>query len=133
MGRKPKELKYLKKTDGRRNNGRKKGETYVKKITATPSAINKAKKDRSKLHAQNAMIETFGSEEAAWVHLAELAKDSFPHMKMLFEYKYGKAGDNLDAGSAKKMNINIKNLFTGNQEKIEESSDVIDVTPEEDE
>ena len=44
------------------------GETYVKKITATPSAINKAKKDRSKLHAQNAMIETFGSEEAAWVH-----------------------------------------------------------------
>ena len=65
--------------------------------------------------------------------LAELAKDSFPHMKMLFEYKYGKAGENLDVGSAKKMNINIKNLFTGNQEKIEESSDVIDVTPEEDE
>ena len=133
MGRKPKELKYLKKTDGRRNNGRKKGDAYVKKITATPSAINKAKKDRRKLHAQNAMIQTFGSEEDAWVHLAEMAKDSFPHMKMLFEYKYGKAGENLDAGSAKKMNINIKSLFPGTQEKIEEYSDVIDVTPEADE
>jgi len=127
MGRKPKEFKYLKKTDGRRNNGRNKGDAYLKKVSATPANINKAKKDRSKLYAQNAMAETFGSEEAAWLHLAEMAKESFPHMKLLFEYKYGRAGDNLDAGSAKKMNINIKNLFTGNQS---EEDKVIDVTPD---
>jgi len=130
MGRKPKEFKYLKNTDGRRNNGRKKGDVIIKKENATPAALNKAKKNRSKLYAQNAMAETFGSEEAAWVHLAEMAKDSFPHLKLLFEYKYGKAGDNLDAGTAKKMNINIKNLFTGNQE---ETDNVIDVTPEDNE
>jgi len=127
MGRKSKEYKYLRKTDGRRNNGRVKGQTNIQKSSATPAAINKAKKDRSKLYAQNAMAEAFGSEEEAWVHLAKMAKESFPHMKLLFEYKYGKAGENIDINPSSKMNINIKNLFTGTQDKQDE---VIDITPE---
>ncbi len=133
MGRKPKERKYVKPTDGRQNNGRKRGEKVnkpVKKVMATPSAMNKAKKDRVNIYALNAMKRVFGSEEAAWESLAEKAKDSFPHLKLLFEYKYGKPEDvGLDEGKPK-VNINIKNLFAGNQDDDTENDDphIIDIT-----
>jgi len=131
MGRKPKERKYVKPTDGRKNNGRKRGEKVNKPITATPSALNKAKKDRVHIYALNAMKEVFGSEEKAWESLAEKAKDSFPHLKLLFEYKYGKPEDvGLNEGKPK-VNINIKNLFAGNQED-DDKPDIIDVTEEDD-
>tara|TARA_X000001382_G_scaffold126543_1_gene113266 strand:+ start:1511 stop:1915 length:405 start_codon:yes stop_codon:yes gene_type:complete len=130
MGRKPKERKYVKPTDGRKNNGRKRGEKVNKPITATPSALNKAKKSRVHIYALNAMKEVFGSEEKAWESLAEKAKDSFPHLKLLFEYKYGKPEDvGLNEGKPK-VNINIKNLFAGNQE--DDNPDIIDVTEEDD-
>jgi len=133
MGRKPKERKYVKPTDGRQNNGRKRGEKVnkpVKKVMATPSAMNKAKKDRVNIYALNAMKRVFGSEEAAWESLAEKAKDSFPHLKLLFEYKYGKPEDvGLDEGKPK-VNINIKNLFAGNQDDDTDNDDphIIDIT-----
>jgi len=133
MGRKPKERKYVKPTDGRQNNGRKRGEKVnkpVKKVMATPSAMNKAKKDRVNIYALNAMKRGFGSEEAAWESLAEKAKDSFPHLKLLFEYKYGKPEDvGLDEGKPK-VNINITNLFAGNQDDDTENDDpdIIDIT-----
>ena len=133
MGRKPRERKFVKDTDGRKHNGRKKGETVnkpVKKIMATPSTINKAKRDRMHIYALNAMQEVFGSEEAAWKSLAEKAKESFPHMKLLFEYKYGRPGEPLSDEGKSKININIKNLFAGNQEQNDEP-DVIDITEEE--
>ena len=134
MGRKPKERKYVKPTDGRKNNGRKRGEKVnkpVKKVMATPSAMNKAKKDRVNIYALNAMKQVFGSEEAAWESLAEKAKDSFPHLKLLFEYKYGKPEDVVD-DTKPKVNINIKNLFAGNQdeEKKDDDPDIIDITDE---
>tara|TARA_R110002074_G_scaffold196587_1_gene363404 strand:- start:816 stop:1220 length:405 start_codon:yes stop_codon:yes gene_type:complete len=128
VGRKPKERKYVKPTDGRKNNGRKRGEKVNKPIVATPSALNKAKKARVHIYALNAMKEVFGSEEKAWESLAEKAKDSFPHLKLLFEYKYGKPEDvGLNEGKPK-VNINIKNLFAGNQD--DENPDIIDVTEE---
>jgi len=132
MGRKPKERKYVKPTDGRKNNGRKKGESVnkpVKKVMATPSSMNKAKKDRINIYALNAMKQVFGSEEAAWESLAEKAKESFPHLKLLFEYKYGKPGEPLSDESKPKLNINIKNLFANNKE--EGDNDIIDITDEE--
>lgn len=132
MGRKPKERKYVKPTDGRKNNGRKKGESVnkpVKKVMATPSSMNKAKKDRINIYALNAMKQVFGSEEAAWESLAEKAKESFPHLKLLFEYKYGKPGEPLSDESKPKLNINIKNLFANNKE--ESDNDIIDITDEE--
>jgi hypothetical protein len=131
MGRRPKEYKYVKKTDGRKNNGRKKGETYKDKqpTRATTSALNKAKKARVGIYALNAMKDVFGSEEAAWKALAEQALGgSFPHMKLLFEYKYGKPEDNLPTKENQKLNINIKNLFTGTQQESEQET--IDITPE---
>lgn len=128
MGRKPKERKYVKPTDGRKNNGRKKGDRVNKPITATPRGLNKAKKDRVHIYALNAMREVFGSEEKAWESLAEKAKDSFPHLKLLFEYKYGKPEDVGINEGRPKVNINIKNLFAGNQD--EDKPDIIDVTDE---
>lgn len=130
MGRKPKERKYVKDTDGRKNNGRKRGERVNKPVIATPGAINKAKKDRVHIYALNAMKQVFGSEEKAWESLAEKAKESFPHMKLLFEYKYGKPEDVDLREGRPKVNINIKNLFAGNQDQSDDP-DVIDVTEEE--
>ena len=130
MGRRPKERKFVKDTDGRKNNGRKRGERVNKPVIATPGAINKAKKDRVHIYALNAMKQVFGSEEKAWESLAEKAKDSFPHMKLLFEYKYGKPEDVDLREGRPKVNINIKNLFAGNQDQSDDP-DIIDVTEEE--
>lgn len=130
MPRKKKEFKYVKKNDGRKNNGRKKGATTLKKTTATPSAMNQAKKDRIGIYALNAMKEIFGSEDEAWKELAKQAKDgSFPHFKLLMEYKYGRPGDHIQ-GKPQGIDINIKNLFAGTQAIPEPADDIIDITDE---
>ena len=130
MGRKPKEFKYIKKNDGRRNNGRKKGDRPLAKTNATPAAINEAKKDRIGVYALNAMKEVFGSEEEAWAELAKQAKNSFAHMKLLFEYKYGKPTESVDYTSGgQKLDIPITNIFAGTQQ-APEIDNTIDVTPE---
>jgi hypothetical protein len=117
MGRKPKQYKYVKENDGRRNNGRKQGVRNVPVVRPTSSAaINDAKRKRVGIYALNAMAKVFGSEEEAWESLAEQAKQSFPHLKLLFEYKYGKPLDKPEE-KQQKVNINIKNLFTGGQEE----------------
>jgi len=117
MGRKPKQYKYVKENDGRRNNGRKPGVRNVPVVRPTSSAaINDAKRKRVGIYALNAMAKVFGSEEEAWESLAEQAKQSFPHLKLLFEYKYGKPLDKPEE-KQQKVNINIKNLFTGSQEE----------------
>ena len=122
--------KSVKSTHSRKNHGRqqvRKGKKPGKNGMTTPSNMNKAKRDRVNIYALNAMKQVFGSEEAAWESLAEKAKDSFPHLKLLFEYKYGKPEDvGLDEGKPK-VNINIKNLFAGNQQD-KEDSDIIDIT-----
>lgn len=130
MGRKPKEFKYIKKNDGRRNNGRKKGDRPLAKTNATPAAINEAKKDRIGIYALNAMKEVFGSEEEAWAELAKQAKSSFAHMKLLFEYKYGKPTESVDYTSGgQKLDIPITNIFAGTQQ-TPEVDNTIDITPE---
>jgi len=116
MGRKPKQYKYVKENDGRRNNGRKPGIRNVSVVRPTSVAsVNNAKRNRIGIYSLNAMAKAFGSEEAAWESLAEQAKQSFPHLKLLFEYKYGKPLETPEE-KQQKVNINIKNLFTGTQE-----------------
>ena len=129
MPRKKKEYKYVKKNDGRKNNGRKKGDTTLKKTTATPSAMNQAKRDRIGIYALNAMKEVFGSEDEAWRELAKQAKDgSFPHFKLLMEYKYGRPGDQVQS-RPQGIDINIKNLFAGTQ-ALPDAEEIIDITNE---
>ena len=130
--RKP-ERKYMKKTDGRKGNGAKRGDALVRKTMATPANINKAKKNRSKILATNAIEEVYGSEANFWKMVAEKAQDSQYDRKMVIEYVYGKAMDNPDALSqAKDIDFSIVNTFTGS-EKPKEIEDIIDITPEEDE
>lgn len=129
MPRKKKEYKFVKKNDGRKNNGRKKGDKALRKTAATPSTMNQAKRDRIGVYALNAMKEVFGSEDEAWRELAKQAKEgSFPHFKLLMEYKYGKSGEQ-QVSKPNSIDINIKNLFAGTQEPPKD--DIIDITDEE--
>lgn len=84
----------IKATDGRKHNGRKPG-TKVKKSEPklTPAKLNKAKKERIKLYAINAIREEFGSEQDFFKHLSREAKKSYNHLKLLMEYSYGKPED----------------------------------------
>ncbi len=131
MGRKPKQYKYVKETDGRRNNGRKQGVRNVPTVRPTSSAaLNDAKRKRVGIYALNAMAKVFGSEEEAWESLAEQAKSSFPHLKLLFEYKYGKPTESVDYTSGgQKLDIPITNIFAGTQQ-APEIDNTIDITPE---
>ena len=123
MGRKPIERKYIKSNDGRQNNGRKKGQKN-KPVEATPRRLNKAKKERIALYAVNAMRSVFGSEKEAFESLAEKARDgSFPHFKLLLEYGYGKPEDLVSGDVKKGATFNIQNIFTGTQEKKDDTEE----------
>ena len=69
--------------DGRINNGGHSTKGY---------AGRKPKEDENRIRTLsiNALESIFGSEEKAFEHIAELSKDSFPHLKLLLEYAYGK-------------------------------------------
>ena len=56
----------------------------------------KADENRVRTLSINAMKVIFGSEEKAFEHIAELAQESYPHLKMLFEYGYGKPKETKD-------------------------------------
>ena len=77
-------------SDGRSNNGAKKGENRGQ------GRKPKAEEERIAAFALKAMVDVFGSEEAAWKELSKQAKDSFPHLKLLFEYKYGKPKERIE-------------------------------------
>lgn len=50
----------------------------------------KADEDRIRGLSISALSKTFGSEQKAFIHIADQAKQSFPHLKLLMEYAYGK-------------------------------------------
>jgi hypothetical protein len=127
MAKQKGERKYMKKTDGRKNNGAKRGDALVRKTMATPANFNRAKKNRSKILATNAIEEVYGSEANFWKMVAQKAESSQYDRKMVIEYIYGKALDNPDAlAQAKNIDFSIVNIFPGTDKK----EDVIDITPE---
>tara|TARA_R110000765_G_scaffold66328_1_gene128349 strand:- start:649 stop:1014 length:366 start_codon:yes stop_codon:yes gene_type:complete len=69
--------------DGRLNNGGHSTKGY---------AGRKPKEDEDRIRGLSisALESIYGSEEKAFEYIAEKAKDSFPHLKLLFEYAYGK-------------------------------------------
>lgn len=116
MGRKPKQYKYVKETDGRRNNKRKAGVRNKSFIKATSSgAINNAKRNRTRILATNAIENEFGSIQEFWAFIAKQARTSPKDRDTIREYAFGKAPDVVE-DKQQKVNINIKNLFTGNQD-----------------
>jgi hypothetical protein len=120
------ERKYMKKTDGRKNNGAKRGDALVRKALASPVSYNKAKKNRSKILATKAIKDVYGSEADFWKMVAEKASNSQYDRKMIIEYMYGKAMDNPDVlTKAKNVDFSIVNIFPGSEEEKP-----IDITPE---
>ena len=50
----------------------------------------KADEDRVRTMSVGAITKMFGSEQEGWEHIANLAKESYPHLKLLYDYAYGK-------------------------------------------
>ena len=109
-----------KKKDGRANNGALKG------ISRGQGRPPKAREKKLGNYALGAMKKVFGSEEKAWLELAKQSKDSFPHMRLLWEYKYGKSKELKELNVKTEINIPIINF--GDKDKIIdiESEDVND-------
>tara|TARA_R110001606_G_scaffold48908_3_gene123796 strand:- start:1109 stop:1540 length:432 start_codon:yes stop_codon:yes gene_type:complete len=123
----------IKPTDGRKGNGKNKQgikAVQAKKASMTPARLNQAKKDQIGTYALKAMKKVFGSEEEAWETLAEKAKDSFAHMNLLFQYRYGKPMDKIPEGNQDKSNAPVINFFASPQQ-IHEMQETIDIDAEE--
>ena len=97
MPRKKTVRKYMKSTDGRKNNGQKPGDAILRRSLATSSKMNVAKRNRSKVLATDAIRQVYGSEQEFWKLIAENARES---------------GTN-----AEKVDISIMNFFEGSKEK----------------
>lgn len=61
----------------------------------------KADEDMVRGMSVGAIKKMFGSEQAGWDHIAEMAKESFPHLKLLYDYSYGKPKETIE-------NINLE-------------------------
>jgi hypothetical protein len=91
-----------KKVDGRKNNGAVKG---VYRGQGRPPKIKE--KETNKL-TLNALKKAFGSEEKAWIHIAQqAAKGNFNYAKMLWEYRYGKPKEQQDINVNTNINIPV--------------------------
>lgn len=109
------ENKPVKKTDGRKNNG---GHSTKGRAGRPPKITEK----KLRGFAISAIKKAYGSEDKMWLELAKQAKDSFPHMKMLLEFTYGKPKEQKEVNVKTDVNIPIVNF-------LEERT--IDVTHEE--
>ena len=58
-------------------------------------AGRKPKEDEDRIRGLciNAMEQIYGSEQKAFEYIADKSIESFPHLKLLFEYAYGKPKD----------------------------------------
>ena len=132
MARAKQNSAYIKPNDGRKNNGRKKGDKYgpKKQLIKSASQLTPAKKERISVYALNAMKDVFGSEEDAWKSLAEQAKDSFAHMNLLWQYRYGKPQDGSEGSSNKKLDVPVINFYASNKQ-VKDLDNTIDIESEE--
>jgi len=104
------------KVDGRKNNG---GHSTKGRAGRPPKITEKKLRN----FAVSAIKKAYGSEEKMWLEVAKQAKESFPHMKMLLEFTYGKPKEQKEVNVKTDINIPIVNF-------LEERT--IDITPEED-
>ena len=100
---------HVKYSDGRRNNG------AVKGISRGQGRKPKAKEEEIKNFALGSMKRAFGSEKKAWEALAHMSKDSFPHLRLLWEYKYGKPKEQKDLNVKQEINIPVVSFLNPEQ------------------
>lgn len=127
MGAPKKNSASIKATDGRKNNGRKRGTVVRKQKKYTPAKMNQAKRDRIKVYTINAIIDEFGSEEDFFGWLAERARKSNYHLGKLMDYGFGNPDDyHGEARTLDKVNINFfgnTNINQGEKKQL----DVLDI------
>lgn len=65
---------------------------------ARKGAGRKTKADEEKVRrlGENAIIKIYGSLESYYEHIAKEAKESFPHLKLLQEYVFGKPKERVE-------------------------------------
>ena len=107
-----------KKPDGRKNNG------AVKGISRGQGRKPKATEKKLSSFALQSMKKVFGSEEKAWLELAKMSKESFPHMRLLWEYKYGKPKESKELDVKTEVNIPAINFLEKEKTIDIESKDV---------
>jgi hypothetical protein len=122
----------IRSTDGRKYNKRLPSKVKLKQeITSKPPAMNQAKKDRVGKFAVNAIKKVYGSEAGAMEKLAELSGESFQHLKLLLEYAYGKAGENVGEVAPRRTNAPVINFFNTELPQGNKEDDTIDIEAEE--
>jgi hypothetical protein len=107
-----------KKPDGRKNNG------AVKGISRGQGRKPKATEKKLSSFALQSMKKVFGSERKAWLELAKMSKESFPHMRLLWEYKYGKPKESKELDVKTEVNIPVINFLEKEKTIDIESKDV---------
>ena len=107
-----------KKPDGRKNNG------AVKGISRGQGRKPKATEKKLSSFALQSMKKVFGSEEKAWLELAKMSKESFPHMRLLQEYKYGKPKESKELDVKTEVNIPVINFLEKEKTIDIESKDI---------
>ena len=91
------------KQDGRRNNG------GNKNAGRKPKAIEQ----QARKLGTDAIIKTYGSIEKYWQTIADQAKESFPHLKLIHEHVYGKAVETKDITIREQPPIEITYVGSG--------------------
>lgn len=96
----------MKKADGRKNNG------------GNKNAGRKTKSEELKVQklGLDAIKEVYGSIEDYYKFIAKESMDSFPHLKLLQEYVFGKPKETIEQ-THNINNFDIKEMFTFDSDK----------------
>lgn len=115
----------IRSTDGRKNNKRMPRKVDLGgPVTSKPARMNEAKKAQVTSFAVNAIKKIYGDEQGAMEQLAEMSKDSFNHLKLLLEYAYGKAGDNVSEGPKRGYKAPVINFINNEAPKEDKYIDI---------
>ena len=90
--------------DGRKNNGAKKGENRGQ------GRKSKANEEQVRRLGLDAIESVYGSIEKYYIHIAKESMDSFPHLKLLQEYVFGKPKEVIEVIKEDEDEVNYKQL-----------------------
>lgn len=57
---------------------------------------SKVEEEKIRRLAVDAIVAEYGSEEKGWAHIAESSRKSIHHLRLLWEYGYGKPKEKVD-------------------------------------
>ena len=92
--------------DGRKTNGAKKGESRGQ------GRKSKAKEEQVRRLGLDAIAKVYGSVEQYYEHIATESQESFPHLKLLQEYVFGKPKEVVEVITDDEDDLDYKTLTT---------------------